>query len=286
MFDNFSWAEVLEKLKISAVSIVSELIIVAVVFFIAHLILNKLTKLTTKGMDDAAKLDDAQRGKELMTSMTLLRSLGRYAVYLAAVIIIAYTLGMGSVFSNMLAAAGIGTLAISFGAQSVVKDVVTGAFLLFEKQYSVGDYVQINGYTGTVTAVALRCTYIQSWKGEKVIIPNGQITTVTNYSGETNMAVIEVPTSYEDNTEHLRDIIQEVADKYYAEHEIICAAAPTVKAITAFNDSSVSITVYLRAKARNHYTIQNDLRYLIKKRFDEEGISIPYNQITVHQEGK
>ena len=273
MFDNFSWAEVLEKLKISAVSIVSELIIVAVVFFIAHLILNKLTKLTTKGIDDAAKMDDAQRGKELMTSMTLLRSLGRYAVYLAAVIIIAYTLGMGSV-------------SISFGAQSVVKDVVTGAFLLFEKQYSVGDYVQINGYTGTVTAVALRCTYIQSWKGEKVIIPNGQITTVTNYSGETNMAVIEVPTSYEDNTEHLRDIIQEVADKYYAEHEIICAAAPTVKAITAFNDSSVSITVYLRAKARNHYTIQNDLRYLIKKRFDEEGISIPYNQITVHQEGK
>ena len=286
MFDNLDWSAVIEKLKLDITSIVSSLIVIAIILIVAKLALNRLTKLTTKGMEDAKKMDDRQKGKDLMTSMTVVRSLGRYVIYLLAILAIFYQLGYGSAFSNVLTAAGIGTLAISFGAQSIVQDVVTGLFLLFEKQYGVGDYVKINDYSGTVSAIAVRCTYINSWKGERIVIPNGQIKTVTNYSGEFNMAVIEVPTSYEDDTMTLKNIIQKTADDYYESHQDICYAAPNVKAITAYNDSNVLITVYLKAKGRNHYTIQNDLRLLIKQDLEKAGYSIPYNQLVVHEAEK
>ncbi|MBR0230094.1 MAG: mechanosensitive ion channel family protein, partial [Erysipelotrichaceae bacterium] len=253
-----------------------------VVMLLAKLLLNRLTKTTSKVIDKAQKDENGVRSKDIITSMTLLRSVGRYSIYFIAFIIIINQLGYGSVISNIVTAAGVGALAISLGAQSILKDMIAGLFITFEKQYRVGDFVNINGNEGTVLSIAMRCTYLQSWKGQKIIIPNGQITTVINYSGEYNMAVVQVPTPYDENTAHIRDIIQDVSDRYYEENKEICLEAPRVAAVTAYNESDVQITVYIKAKGRNHYTIQNGLRLRIKERFDKEGILIPFNQIDVH----
>ena len=185
--------------------------------------------------------------------------------------------------SNIVTAAGVGALVISLGAQSVISDVIAGTFILFENQYRVGDYVQINNeYTGTVLSLAMRCTYLQTWKGEKIIIPNGQIKTVTNYSGEFNMAIVDIPTPYEEDSERILNIIKDIANKYYDEHLDICFEKPNVVAINSFDSSSITMTIYQKAKGRNHITIQRDLKLAVKKRFDQDGISIPYNQIVVH----
>lgn len=279
-----NWNEIAEKLKLDITTLVFDLIVIAVVLVAAKIVLAALSRFTTRVIDRARKLDDEGRSKELVTSMTLLRSAGRYAIYFVAGCIIINQLGFGSMLSNIVTAAGIGALVISLGAQSIIKDIIAGAFIMFERQYGVGDYVKINDFEGTVTSLAMRCTYLKNWKGQQIIVPNGQITTVVNYSGDFNMAIVDVPVPYEEDSDRIFRILKEVADQYCQEHPEICYETPAVTGINSFDESSVGFTIYQKAIKRNHYQIQRELRTAIKKRFDEEGISIPYSQIVIHEE--
>ena len=280
------WNEIYERLKIDSTTLIVNLILIAVILLIARIVLSILTAFTSKVIRKAENLDDQTRSKNLVTSMTLFRSVGRYLVYFLAFCVIINQLGFGSTLSNIVTAAGVGALVISLGAQSIIKDMLAGAFIMFEKQYGVGDYVKINGYEGRVISLAVRCTYLLNWKGQKVIIPNGQITTVENLSGEFNMAVVEVGTPYEEDSEKVYRILEDVANEYYEKHQDICYDKPITAAITSFDDSSVGMAIYQKAKQRNHYRIERELRMEIKKRFDKEGISIPYSQIVIHQDQK
>ncbi len=278
------WKEIYERLKIDSTTLIVNLIQIALILVIARIILTILSSFTSRVIRKAESLDDKTKSKNLVTSMTLFKSVGRYLIYFLALCVIINQLGFGSTLSNIVTAAGVGALVISLGAQSIIKDMLAGAFIMFEKQYGVGDYVRINGYEGRVISLAVRCTYLLNWKGHKVIIPNGQITTVENLSGDFNMAVVEVGTPYEEDSERVYRILKDVADNYYETHQDICYDKPFVAAITSFGDSSVGMAVYQKAKQRNHYQIERDLRMEIKKRFDKEGISIPYSQIVVHQD--
>lgn len=278
------WKEIYERLKIDSTTLIVNLIQIAIILVIARIILTILSSFTSRVIRKAENLDDKTKSKNLVTSMTLFRSVGRYLIYFLALCVIINQLGFGSTLSNIVTAAGVGALVISLGAQSIIKDMLAGAFIMFEKQYGVGDYVKINGYEGRVISLAVRCTYLLNWKGQKVIIPNGQITTVENLSGDFNMAVVEVGTPYEEDSERVYQILKDIADKYYETHQDICYDKPFTAAITSFGDSSVGMAVYQKAKLRNHYQIERDLRMEIKKKFDKEGISIPYSQIVIHQD--
>lgn len=133
------FTKLIEKLKEDIHLIVGDIIVIVIVFVIARIILGQLNRFTNKTIEKSKGLEDQQQAKGIVTSMTLLRSVGRYAIYFVAVAVILYKLGFGNVLSNLLVTAGIGSLAISFGAQSVIQDVVTGLFLIFERQYAVGD---------------------------------------------------------------------------------------------------------------------------------------------------
>ena len=278
-----NWNEIMEKLKLDMTTLVFDLIVIAFILLMAKIVLDALSRFTSKVIDRARKLDDEGRSKEIVTSMTLLRSAGRYTIYFVAICLIINQMGFGSALSNIVAAAGIGALVISLGAQSIIKDIIAGAFIMFERQYAVGDFVKINDYEGTVTSLAMRCTYLKNWKGQQIIIPNGQIATVVNYSGDFNMAIVDVPVPYEEDTDRIFAILNEVAEKYHEEHPDICYDSPSVTGINSFDDNSVGFTVYQKAVKRNHYQIQRELRTAIKKRFDAEGISIPYAQIVIHE---
>lgn len=284
MSEGINWEEILNELKINSTNLIKDLFMIAIVILVSALIIKMISSFTGRSIERARKLGDDPKAKSFITFMTLLRSVSRYAIYFIAFCIIVNQLGYGSVLSNIITAAGVGALVISLGAQSVISDMIAGAFILFEHQFNVGDYVQINEYSGTVSAMAMRCTYLETWKGERIIIPNGQIKTVINYSGKFNMAIIDVPTPYEADSEKVKAILQEEADKYYEENKNICYDKPKVLAIASFDESAVTMTVQMKAKGRNHFTIQRDLKMAIKKRFDKEGISIPYNQIVVHKE--
>ena len=286
MTGEINWQEVFSSLKINTTNLIRDLIMILAVLVFSSIAVKTITRLTSKAIDSAKAKGEDAKAKSFITFMTLLNSISRYAIYFIAFCVIVNQLGYGSLLSNIITAAGVGALVISLGAQSIISDLFAGAFILFENQFAVGDYVQINEYTGTVTSMAMRCTRLETWKGEMIIIPNGQIKTVINYSGKFNMAVVDVPTPYEEDSEKVKAILKDVADKYYENNKDICFDKPDVLAISSFDESAVTMTVQIKAKGRNHYRVQRDLRMAIKKRFDEEGISIPYNQIVVHHENE
>ncbi len=281
-----NWNEVAEKLKLDLTSLITDAIGIAITLILAKIVLAVLTKATNRVIAKSENIGDEKKAKEIVTSMTLLRSVGRYTIYFAATCLIINQLGFGNVLSNVVTAAGVGALIISLGAQSIIKDVIAGAIIMFERQYAVGDFVKINEHEGTVSSLAMRCTYLKNWKGQQIIIPNGQITTVINYSGEFNMAIVEVPVAYEEDTDRVFAVLKDVADRYYEENKEICYEEPSVLGINSFDESSLGFSIIMKAVKRNHYKIQRDLRVLIKKRFDEEGISIPFSQIVVHNGDK
>lgn len=282
MSEGINWEEVFKEFKINSTILIKDLFMIGIVILLSALAMKMVSSFTSRSIEKAKEKGDDPKAKSFITFMTLLRSFSRYAIYFIAFCIIINQLGYGSVLSNIITAAGVGALVLSLGAQSVISDMIAGAFILFEHQFSVGDYVQINEYSGTVSAMAMRCTYLDTWKGERIIIPNGQIKTVINYSGKFNMAIVDVPTPYEADSEKVKAILQEEAGKYYEANKKICYDKPQVLAIASFDESAVIMTVQMKAKGRNHFTIQRDLKMAIKKRFDKEGISIPYNQIVVH----
>ncbi|MBO7698555.1 MAG: mechanosensitive ion channel family protein [Erysipelotrichaceae bacterium] len=285
MIGEINWKEVFSFLKINLNNLVGDFFYIVFVILMSAIIMKLITTVTTRAMNKAKEKGDDPKAKSFITFLTLLRSVSRYAVYFIAFCLIINQLGYGSVLSNVITAAGVGALVISLGAQSVISDMIAGAFILFERQFNVGDFVQINEYSGTVSAMAMRCTYLDNWKGERIIIPNGQIKTVINYSGKFNMAIVDVPTPYEEDSDRIIAILKEEADRYYEENKKICYDKPQVLAIASFDESAVTMSIQMKAKGRNHFKIQRDLRLAIKKRFDKEGISIPYNQIVVHNEG-
>ena len=174
--------EVLNSLKEAGF----DLLIILIIFLIAKLCLNIVSKITKKTMDKAEKMEDKDKAQQLKTSMTVTHSLNRYVVYAIAIILILRVVGLGDKVSSALVAAGISGLIISLGAQSIVKDMFAGLFILFEKQYYVGDHVKIGTYEGTVISIALRVTYLDC-DGNRVIIPNGDIRAVVNYSRPTTI---------------------------------------------------------------------------------------------------
>lgn len=286
MIDENNWGELFSFLKINTNTLIRNLITIVVVVLLSYIALKIITSFCNKAINKAKAKDDDPKAKTFITLMTLTKSISRYAIYFIAACVIINQLGYGSLLSNIITAAGVGALVISLSAQSVISDIIAGAFILFEKQFNVGDYVQINEYSGTVSSMAMRCTYLDTWKGERIIIPNGQIKTVINYSGKFNMAVVDVPTPYEEDSEKVMNVLKEVSEKYYEENKTICYDKPNVLAITAFDDSAIRMSIQIKAKGRNHYRIERELKMAIKKRFDKEGISIPYNQIVVHNEGE
>ena len=258
-----------------------DLLIILAIFLIAKLVVNIVSKITGRTMKAADSLGDKDKSQQIKTSMTLTHSANRYVVYAIAVILCLRVLGLGEKVSSALVAAGIGGLIISFGAQSIVKDMLAGLFLMFEKQYLVGDYVKIDGYEGRVISIALRVTYLDC-AGKRVIIPNGEIKDVVNYSKTNSLAIVTIPTPYETDTRKVMKVMQDVLDKYYETHaDLLTDNKAIVPGIDKLNDSSVDITVRVETKPLKHWEVERDLKLLFKEEFAKKKINIPYKQIVI-----
>lgn len=209
------------------------------------------------------------------TIQSVTDSIVKYTIYFLAAMGILGVLGLGYAVSSMLAAAGIGGIVIALGAQSLVKDVVSGMFMLFENQLTVGEYIKIGDDEGTVDAVTLRTTTIIKFTGEAVTIPNGSIGTVVNYSRGGHLAIIDMPVTYDTNIDMAGDIMREAALNYMAGHDNILEE-PRVLGIIEFGDSQMVLRMVMRVKPLTHWETERDLRRAVKESFDKNGVSIPY----------
>ena len=189
---------------------------------------------------------------------------------------------LGINLGPLIAAAGVVGLAIGFGAQTLVQDVVSGIFILLEDQYGVGDIVDVGDATGTVEEVQLRITKLRSLDGTLWFVRNGEILRVGNMSQDYSKVVLDVGIGYGSDIDKAKEILHRVAQEF-AEHPDTqdVLETPEVLGVQALGADSVVLRVMLTTKPGEQWTASRALQERIKKAFDAEGIEIPFPQRTV-----
>ena len=216
---------------------------------------------------------------KVKTLKTVTSSVFKFLIYLIAVLSILKQLGVST--AALAAVSGSIAVAIGLGAQNVVSDIIAGIFILIEDQFRVGDIVIINGCTGTVENVTIRTTRLRDVDGTVYIVPNGTISAVTNKCREFMNAMVDVGVAYEEDVDHVIQVLEEEM-RMAGDEEKGLQEEPKVLGITGLDDSAVTIRIVAKCDVKENYSVERELRLRIKKRFDSEGISIPYPQRTVH----
>lgn len=215
--------------------------------------------------------------KRILTLKTLVKSILRYATYFVVGFTILVQIA-GSIpdLKGFLAGAGIIGVALGFGAQSLVKDVITGFFILLENQYSVGDYITTGSFSGFVEEMELRVTKLRDWGGESHIIPNGQITAVTNFSRGNMRAMVDVAIAYEEDIDRAIAVMSIVVNNVRNELDGVIVEGPEVLGVVNLGPTEVIIRTVAKAKPMEQWGVERVLRKEFKEAFDREGIEIPY----------
>ncbi|HPZ71694.1 MAG TPA: mechanosensitive ion channel family protein [Peptococcaceae bacterium] len=217
------------------------------------------------------------------TLKILLKSVARYALFFIAAITVLDELGVP--IAAVLSAAGILGLAVGFGAQNLVKDVITGFFIIFEDQFSVGEYVETEGVGGIVEEVGLRITKLRDWDGKLHIIPNGSIAMVTNHNRGSLRAWVEVRVSYREDLNRVLQVLEDTCKSVRNDFADKITQGPRVLGVTNLGQSEVVITIMAMTTPLEQWGIERELRKRIKETFEREGIEIPYpHQVIIREE--
>ncbi|MFB4168770.1 mechanosensitive ion channel family protein [Virgibacillus sp. JSM 102003] len=214
------------------------------------------------------------------TLKKLIQNVLKYTVYFTAIIMILDNV-LGAKVGPLLAGAGVAGLAIGFGAQNLVRDIISGFFIIFEDQFSVGDYILTSGVEGTVEEIGLRTTKIQSWTGEQHVIPNGNVTQVTNYSIHNGLAVVDVNVPYESDVGNAEKIIDGVSktlpDKY---EEIV--RVPEIIGVQTLESSHYVIRIIAETLPSYQWAGARIVRKEVQEVLYKEGIEIPAPRLVMY----
>ncbi|MHC0039365.1 mechanosensitive ion channel family protein [Pseudoneobacillus sp. C159] len=207
------------------------------------------------------------------TLMKLLENILTYAVSFMAFLMILSTMNID--VKALLAGAGIVGLAIGFGAQNLVKDIITGFFIIFEDQFSVGDQVKIGTLEGVVQEIGLRTTKMKSWSGELHILPNGSIVQVTNYSLHNSKATIDLTIPNEADLIKTEQIIGEFLQSLSGKYEDLIKA-PELLGVQALGSSEVVLRIAIETKPMRQTTVSRMIKKDLKLWFDQQGIVVQF----------
>lgn len=233
---------------------------------------------TTNKMLRKKSGDQRTKEQRLNTLSSIINKTAKISIYLTAGMMILNELGIN--IAPIIAGVGVLGLAIGFGAQSLVKDFVTGFFIILENQYGIGDVVTAGGVSGAVESINLRVTTLRDVEGVVHFIPNGQINLVSNKSKGWSRALLDVEVAYKENVDEVVNVIRQVCDEMKADEKIASIIIDDfeIPGIQGLNDSSVAIRVMVKTKPLEQWGLMREMRKRFKKRFDEVGIEIPFPQ--------
>lgn len=240
----------------------------------ANLLLRLINAAVDRGIDVTEQRLSAQEEiRRAETLRGLAKSVARYAIGFLALTTLLPLLGVP--IAQIVAGAGVLGLAIGFGAQHIVRDVISGFFFLYENQFIVGDFVSMGDVSGTVEEMGLRMTRVRSFAGDVSFLPNGSITQVTNYSRGPMRAMVDVDIAYEEKVDEAIEVLEELCAEL-AEDTPEIVEGPRVLGVHSFNDSSVTLRVWARTENMQQWATERILRRKIKNRLAERGVEIPY----------
>ncbi|MFC0522240.1 mechanosensitive ion channel family protein [Pontibacillus salicampi] len=269
---DFSWTAFLD----SVISAGLKIGLVLLVYVIISPIGKRLISRIINGAGNKQKLSEGR-------SKTLERLILNIYSYVLGFILIATLLGLFDInLAPLIAGAGIIGLAIGFGAQGLVSDVVTGFFILLEKQVEVDEYVTAGGMNGVVEEVGLRTTKIRSFDGTLNFVPNRHISTISNHTRGNMRALVDIGIAYGENIDEAMAVLQKVCDEFQQDERV--TDGPNVLGVQSFGSSDIVLRVLGHTENMQQWAVERDLRKRIKEAFDDAGIEIPFpHQVNIYK---
>ena len=261
-------------------NIFGKLIIILLIILSIKIIISLANKIINRTLRNKEQTNYFVNNKRANTIGQVLQNLVKYTLYFIGSLMILDMFGIKT--TSILATAGVGGIAIGFGAQSLVKDVITGFFIILENQYSVGDYVQILDFEGIVEELGMRVTKLRDFSGELHIIPNGEITIVTNLTRGPMRAIVTVSITYEEDIDRAIRVIEKLLNEIKQSNQAILDG-PTVLGVDSLDASGILIKIDAQTKPLEKWAVEREIRKKIKETFDQENIKIPYQKIVLYK---
>ena len=259
-------------------------IVIAIVVVIVKAAERAIPQIVRGVVEDRARPDTPS--EELEKREATLSTIG-----VGAVKMLAYPIALFMILSEIgvhvtpvIAAAGVVGIALGLGAQSLVRDVLAGAFIILEAQYRVGDWVEIAGKSGSVEDINLRRTIIRGFDYTMHVIPNGSIDVVSNHTKEKARVLLDIPVAYKEDVDRCMELINEIGKEMSEDPDLgpQITAPITALRIGDFADSSVNILCLGQTQPGAQWGVTGEFRRRVKRRFDELGIEIPFPHQTIY----
>lgn len=277
------WENIEPWITANQSTLLSILLIIIGAWIIHHFGSIAVRKAVVKSIKTSSYTSKAEEEKREQTVIQLISGILKIVIWpLAAIVIIGQ---LGVEIAPLIAGIGIVGLAIGFGAQSLVKDIISGLFIIVENQYGVGDVVELNGTAGLVETITLRKTVLRDLDGVVHHIPNGTIDRTSNYSSEYSGINLNVGVSYSSDLDKVIKTVNAVGeqlaeDPEWAEQII---EKPIFLRVDNFGDSAIDIKITGTVKPLMQWDVTGELRKRLKIAFDKDGIEIPFPQRVMHQ---
>ena len=255
---------------------------IAYLFYrLARAFIPRIADRWVKGVDKGRHAHE-ERIKRSHTLGSVLTGSATAVIVLVAVLMILSNVGIS--ITPILAAAGVVGIAIGFGAQSLIRDILRGFLILTQNQYNKGDVVRIAGITGLVEDVNIMRTVMRDLDGIVHSIPSGEISTASNYTKEWSRVNIDIPVAYGEDLDHVTEVINRVGAELAEDDTFgpMIRAAPKVLRVNKFGDSGIDLKVLGETKPLMQWEVTGELRKRVKKAFDREGIEIPWPHVKLY----
>lgn len=258
------------------------IIVIAVLAFLSTKLISFVTRKIERAVEDEDPTTLSEREKRAATLGKIIRHTWLVLVMIIAVMMVLNEAGIQ--IGPMLAGLGIAGLAIGFGAQTLVKDVINGFFILLENNFRVGDVVKVGDVSGLVESMSLRVTTLRDLEGKVHVIPNGSIDVITNMTKEWSRVVLNVGVAYKEDIDRVMELLKEIGRDLFEDPEFkpLIMEPLEVLGLDNFGDSSVDIKVIMKTGPLKQWTVGRELRRRIKRAFDEQGIEIPFPHRTIY----
>ena len=243
------------------------LIIAFILIRILEVVTRKIVELSKRG-----KPHGAIRAQQISTVVGVIHSFGVFVIVLLTIMQALQVFRID--IAPLLASAGIAGLAIGFGAQTLVKDVINGFFILVENQFEVGDTIKAAGVQGTVEEITMRRTNLRDADGTLHIVPNSSIQIVSNMTRDWSQVALHIAADYSENSDHVIELLQEVAKNFYQDpgfHDDV-VSEPSVPGIERVTGTEVDYLMLVRVRPGRQYEVARELRRRIKACFEQNKI--------------
>lgn len=252
-----------------------------VLAWLAHRVVRLTARRIEKSVDDGDDSITTLREKRGRTISQLLRSVGRVVIVSIALLL---TFNVFINIAPILAGAGILGLAISFGAQSLVRDIISGFFILLENQFAVGDVIEAAGKSGVVERITMRVVVLRDLEGTMHVIPNGEMKVVSNKTRGWARAVVDVAIPYTEDVDRIIAVVRDESAQFSTDPKwgLQLDGPVEVLGIEELRDNSVVIRTLLKTQAGSQWDVAREFRRRLKLRFDREAIEMPFQQRRVN----